>query len=100
MANLYKVEAIVKKVLTKHPEARDDDFLLVFRAYKKMNPSIKGMYFWHVMRNHKELGLPSFESITRARRKLQSNFPELKSSSKAAEIRAEEYMEYIDYSTK
>ena len=49
-----------------------------------------------VLEHHIELGLPSFASIIRARRKLQAKYPELVNKT-AAEIRAEEETEYKDY---
>ena len=52
--------------------------------------------FCEIMLNHKQYNLPSFESITRCRRKLQNDYPEL-ANEKTKEKRLNETAEYIDY---
>ena len=80
MNKLYKVEDIVYQVLKEVPEARKDDFVLVAEVYNRIQPLIFNVPFNQVMLAHKELGLPYFESISRARRRLQSIFEELRPS--------------------
>ena len=89
MNKLYKVEDIVYQVLKEVPEARKDDFVLVAEVYNKINPEIKYLKFSEVMLAHKELGLPYFESISRARRRLQNIFEELRPSKEVQEARDE-----------
>ena len=94
MARINKVQPIVLSVLLDNPETRADDHLLVLEVFKKfINPD---MSIKTVLEHHIELGLPSFASIIRARRKLQAKYPELVNKT-AAEIRAEEETEYKDY---
>lgn len=100
MAKLQKVEAIVERVLDRLPVTRDDDFLLIYNVYKFMNEDTPYMDFRRVMRDHEALGLPSFESITRARRKVQSEKPELRPSKKAKKIRTEEERAYRQYARR
>ena len=90
MEKMVKVEGLVRKVLEEKKEARSDDFLLIFSVYKAIDERIVYKEFRRVMRDHIELCLPSFESITRARRKLQSQFPSLKPSK---EVRAARKLE-------
>lgn len=97
MAKLQKVEKLVEKVLRGKIGTRDDDFCLIFNVYRELNEDIVYMDFRRVMRDHKELGLPSFESITRARRKIQSENPELGASKKAKEVRKDEERAFRDY---
>ena len=97
MAKLQKVEKLVEKVLRGKIGTRDDDFCLIFNVYREINPDTVYMDFRRVMRDHAELGLPSFESITRARRKLQSEKPELGSSRKAKGIRKTEELDFKRY---
>lgn len=94
MARIKKVQPLVHKALIDNPETRADDFLLVLEVYK--NFAVPNMSFDSVFKYHKELGLPSFASIMRSRRKLQSKYPELVNE-KAAEVRAQEEKEYREY---
>lgn len=97
MNKLYKVEDIVYQVLQEVPEARKDDFVLVAEVYNKIQPLICNVSFNQVMLAHKELGLPYFESITRARRRLQNIFEELKPEQEVQDARLEEQLVYREY---
>lgn len=97
MNKLYKVEDIVYQVLKEVPEARKDDFVLVAEVYNKIQPLLNGVSFNRVMLAHKELGLPYFESISRARRRLQNIFEELRPSKEVQEARLEEQLVYREY---
>ena len=98
MSKLKKVEMAVKKVLEEFEDSRSDDFVLIYRVYKEINESamIREL-FCEVMLNHKEYGLPAFESISRARRKLQAEYEHLRPSKKVQRARDEKESEYIDY---
>jgi len=97
MNKLYKVEDIVYQVLQEVPETRDDDFVLVAETYNRINPEIKYCNFNEVMLAHKELKLPYFESISRARRRLQNIFEELRPEQEVIEAREEEQLIYREY---
>lgn len=97
MNKLYKVEDTVKEVLKEVPAARDDDFVLVAHVYYKLDPEIVGTPFNLVMLGHKELGLPYFESISRARRKLQAEYEELRATKEVEAARLNKTSDYIDY---
>ena len=97
MSRLYKIEDVVKEVLTEIPETRDDDFKLIAEVYYKMNFNIASTSFALMMLGHKEFGLPPFESITRARRKLQATYESLRASQKVQDARLNETSEYINY---
>ena len=98
MNKLYKVEDIVYQVLKEVPEARKDDFVLVAEVYNRIQPLINNVSFNRVMLAHKELGLPYFESISRARRRLQSIFEELRPDQEVQDARLEEQLVYREYS--
>ena len=77
--NLYTIENIVLETVNKFPITRSDDFHLVYRVYQVLNEKIiTKELFCEVMLNHSQYGLPSFESITRARRKVFEKYPTLK----------------------
>lgn len=97
MNKLYKVEDIVYQVLKEVSEARKDDFVLVAEVYNRIQPLINNVSFNRVMLGHKELGLPYFESISRARRRLQSIFEELRPSKEVQDARLEEQLVYREY---
>lgn len=77
-------------VLKNNTDSRNDDGLLVSKVMETINPSIKGLKFNFVLENRKALGLPSFESVTRARRKLQEKYPKYKATKKIQDARADQ----------
>ena len=94
MERAKDVQPLVYNALLNFPETRKDDFLLVLEVYKTIiNPDMR---FDLVFTHHKALGLPSFASIIRIRRKLQREFPDLVNTD-TAEMRAEAEKEYRDY---
>ena len=68
----------VEKVLREHKDARDSDFRTIGWVIKLTRPEVMSMSFSAVLWNHKELGLPSFETIRRTRQKLQHDNPDLR----------------------
>ena len=100
MSKIKKTETVVRAILEENKEARDDDFLLVALACRRFCPSIMGETFTSVLSQHKQYGLPSFESITRARRKLQANNESLRGSERMRRIRNEEEEEFRDYANE
>ena len=93
MAKLSVIEPLVEEALITNKTCRGDNFILYLEVLKKyidLNLSIK-----EVFSNHAILGIPSLESITRARRKLQERNPDLKSE--ASKEREKEANAYVDY---
>ncbi len=91
-----KIEKVVLKVLKEKPETRSDDFLLIYHVVKETANMPFEPYFCDVMLQHKELGIPSFHSITRARRKLFEKYPYLKPE-KTTKKREEKEVEFKAY---
>lgn len=94
---LLTTEKRVENAMLEYPETRANDFLLILRVYEQIKPEIRYIRLEKVMYKHKEYGLPSFASITRARRKILAKFPELRDAG-ATEIRLKEQEEYLEYS--
>lgn len=86
--------ATVEQVLRDHQDARDSDFRTIGWVIKMTRPELMTMTFSAVLWNHKELDLPSFETIRRTRQKLQHDKPELRG--KVYEKRMAKQDEYID----
>ena len=85
---------IVEKVLTEHKDARDSDFRTIGWVIKLTKPEVMNMTFSAVLWNHKELGVPSFETIRRTRQKLQAENPELRGEAYVKRINKQK--DYID----
>ena len=98
MQKLIKVEEVVEQILRKDEYARNNDVYLILRYISKVYPYEIGKKFEEAMTNVSKKGL-SFESITRARRKLQNKYPELKNN-KIADFRDKRQTDYIAYSRK
>lgn len=73
MARVKQVQPLVFSALVYNPETRTDDFILVLEVWK--NFVTPEMRLETVLEHHTELGIPSFASIVRARRKLQAQYP-------------------------
>ena len=91
-----KLKNIVKDTLTNIKKTRNDDYILTYFVIKKYldKKNIKIEYFYQIMMFHKTYGLPSIESITRARRLLQRKYPELRADREVEKIRAKEEERY------
>ena len=91
-----KLRNIVKETLTNIEKTRNDDYMLTYFVIKKYldDRNMKIDYFYQIMMFHKTYGLPSIESITRARRLLQRKYPELRADREVEKIRAEEERQY------
>lgn len=98
MGKINKVEKVVKFVLENSKQSREDNFILVYLVYRSLYIDVNELTFQHIMLNHKALKLPSFESITRARRKLQSKYDYLKPNNNVLNNRFVEEKKYISYS--
>ena len=77
MKDTVKMEPLVTQILEDHAETRSDDYLLFLKVTQRTNPSLVGKSFLDVMNGHYRYGLPNWESVTRARRKIQSKRPDL-----------------------
>lgn len=72
---LKKLEPQIKAILKEQPATRKDDFLLINEVYRNYIPL--AMPVGEALKNHTKYNLPSFASIIRVRRKLQSTDPSL-----------------------
>ena len=96
LKNQKKIEDLVYEILVDNLSARDDDYILIAEYYYRLNPEIVNLKFNYVFLAHKELNLPSFKTIERARRKVQSMYPEL-ANSKTKKLREQLKKEYENY---
>ena len=90
---LRSITALVKSILEEDKQARNSDSFLYFRVLKRLGKE-KDLDLDYVsvtvfLLNMSEWGFPPFESVRRARQKLQAEFPELSANKKVAAHRAE-----------
>ena len=94
MAKLFDTEKLVKTALIKNAKARDDDRILFGQVLMDLgfdlNISLK-----EFLRGNYEQDIPSFKSVERSRRKLQSIHKELQGTQQ--DNRYNETSEYIAY---
>ena len=95
MSRLKKLEPQIKEILFEQPATRKDDFLLINEVYSNYIPL--AMPVGEALKNHKKYNLPSFASIIRVRRKLQSTDPSL-CDAETVNKRVDAAGDYIDYS--
>ena len=101
MKNINKVHAEVERILRKYPETRNSDDVLYARLCIVTNPIIcASMSFEDVFRNRKAYGFPKYSSVSRARRKVQADFPELKAVEEVVEERYENFKAVRSYATQ
>lgn len=79
--NLYQITKLVKEILENSKPSRNSDTYLYLQVIYKIG-LIKGidvnaMPVTEFLLKRNELGFPCYESVSRARRKLQADFPEL-----------------------
>ena len=91
--DLVKMQDRVKDILTYCEAARKDDKILYLEYIRRYRQELLAMPVEKFFRTK----VPSYESITRARRKAQELDPSLKDS-QVADMRAEEETEYIKFS--
>ncbi len=94
---MYNIEKFVKDVLEQNKLARLDDHLLYVEVIYKLNPGLSINDFGYIFREYKFLGLPTFESVSRCRRKLQEKYTNLKSDKKVQKSRLNKTEEILDY---
>ena len=78
MKKLFSVTDDVEKFLTKYPPLRDDDERLMANIWMSHIGNLEmknGRDILHMLATHK---LPSYESVSRCRRKIQQINPELR----------------------
>ena len=97
--NIKNVANMVKEVLTEHPDTRNNDYLLwvkVIELDQDKSPLLIED-FRKVVANLRVLGIPNFETVSRARRKLQEKYPDLRATEETRQFRSEKEQEFKDF---
>jgi hypothetical protein len=96
---LYETKALVKQVLEENEKARNSDNELYIQICLILNPLAFSVPFAEVISNLDEYGLPPFETVRRARQKLQAEIPDLRPCDEVALFRAENETAYKEFAT-
>ena len=94
---ILKINDNVKELLQNYEQCRDSDMYLYGKYISIYYNELRNVLLAIAMQNSKRYKLPSYESVSRARRKLQENIPELRASEKAEKARYEQQIEIVDY---
>lgn len=93
MSRVREVTPRVIDILKRDPDARKDDRLLCLQVYQTYGADVTAP-FWMVLMDKR---LPSFESIRRARQKVQQYCEDLRAEEPVESIRIAEQEEYLEY---
>lgn len=99
MKKLITIENEVKKILEKEPQARKDDMYLYYiycTKYGVLNSKAFVQLFYN-KNFRKEYNVPVFESVSRARRKIQQEYEYLKPEKEVQDARINKEGDYIRY---
>lgn len=96
MKELKNVESIVEKILIEREDSRSSDDILYMYVCQHINPKVSKQRMAKFWSTRSKNSLPSYASVTRSRRKVFNNKPELRPA-KVTEKRKEKEKEYIDY---
>ncbi len=96
MKKLKKIESVVEKVLEMNVEARSNDDILYLCVCEEFHNGVSSMTCNDFACIRNVIGCPSYESVTRARRKIFKRRPELKPKeiTKLREYATEVYIDY------
>ena len=99
MKKLETIENELKKILEKEPLARKDDMYLYYiycTKYGVLNSKAFVQLFYN-KNFRKEYNIPVFESVSRARRKLQQEYEYLRPEKQVQDARTNKEADYIRY---
>lgn len=88
------IKKTVHKILKEDPYAREDDWYLIQQVVIALVPGNSGTAFGTILTEMKYQGI-SFEAITRTRRKIQEQYPELRAKKDIEKARREEEENHI-----
>lgn len=97
MKDLKTVEKKVRAILEKNEDARNDDMVLYLSLCNACLRDAGALPLAEIMTQYKCLDLPSFESVSRTRRKVQTRHPELAGCRPIQKLRATGEKAYRKY---
>lgn len=98
MENLNKLADVIENILRENEQARNSDDLLYVKVLEREDPHILTHSVSGFLQNFNDYGVPRFESVTRVRRKVQAQNPELASAKKVKSWREDRETAIKDFS--
>lgn len=100
MRKIRTTEAVVKQILIANPATRNSDTILYVAVCERLNPIACNLAFSTAMTKREEFGFPKYDTVGRARRKIQAEFEELRASEEVTDERYENWKAVRDYATE
>lgn len=101
MLDLKNTTALVKSILEHDKQSRNSDSLLYLKVLtaeaKQKGIDLEKMTVPYFLLNLHGAGLPPFESVRRARQKIQASYPELAACERVCGFRAENERDFRAY---
>ena len=101
---LNNTTKLVKTILENFPKTRDDDYLLWLEVLKHIKSCAVADYLnasaYDFLKCAKYMPFPHYETVSRVRRKLQKEFPELRATKETRSERAELEKRYRNYARR
>lgn len=101
MSNLKQTSKIVKSILTDDKRTRNSDSFLYLKVLDyiadKNDIFLAAMPVPYFLENLSSLPFPSYETVSRCRRKIQEHHPELAAEERVAAFRAENEQDFRAY---
>ena len=94
---MKEITKIVEDILIRDKKARNSDYYLWAQVCRVKNGKRLNDPFICVIEAYSEYDLPRFESVSRARRKIQEKYTELKGCESVQRERAQKEQEYHQY---
>lgn len=89
MGKTNLIQDRVERLLKAKPQDRNSDFALILDYIDTYCVDSEEITLKEALKHAKDFNVPSFESITRARRKVQELHPELRADEKVQDARKE-----------
>ena len=97
MSEFSKIEDQIKDILEKYPDCRNSDNILYSVYLSRVNPEVNSVSVSDFYKYFNDYNVPRFESIARIRRKVQSEYPELKGCDTVKQWRRENESKFKQY---
>ena len=92
-----RANALVLKILEENPKTRNSDNLLYLIFLETVHPGITKQSIATILLNLESLGLPCFETIRRARQKIQAEREDLKADEAVQDFRTEREIAFREF---
>lgn len=101
MSNLLAITGITKEVLEQYEQTRNSDSLLYLKVLERYSHErgidLRLLSVPVFLKQMGEMGLPKFESVRRARQKLQATYPHLAADKAVEGFRMENEKTYREF---